>query len=148
MSLCQSETRSSNKCSKCPQQQLSKPARRPHRTSSVALTFDADRRDRTSVMVSPTESRSDWAELAEMQYTRRTTSDSCMLSPEHEWSVVGSWDLHGLVACKVISTRQQNSAPVDWSVDEDAPSRRLADSVASQIGRDIKFNCLVQPKLI
>ena len=106
------QTSSSKKCSKCPQQQLSKPARRPHRTSSVASTFNADRRERTSVTVSQTESRSDWAELAEMQYrpTRRTTSDSCMLSPELEWSVVGSWDLHGLVACKVISTRQQNSA--------------------------------------
>jgi len=36
VSLCHSKTRSSKKCSDCPQQQLSKPARGPHRTSSVA----------------------------------------------------------------------------------------------------------------
>jgi len=42
VSLCHSKTSSSLNCLKCPQQQLSKPARRPHRTSSAASTFDAD----------------------------------------------------------------------------------------------------------
>ena len=36
VSLCHSETSPSKKCSKCPQQQLSKPTWRSHRTSSVA----------------------------------------------------------------------------------------------------------------
>ena len=38
------KTSSSSKCLQCSQQQFSKPARRPHRTSSVASTFNADRR--------------------------------------------------------------------------------------------------------
>ena len=43
MSLCSSKRSSSDKCLECPQQQLSKLAWRPHRTGSVASTFDADR---------------------------------------------------------------------------------------------------------
>jgi len=43
VSLCRSKTSSSDKCLECPQQQPSKLAWRPHRTSSVASTFDADR---------------------------------------------------------------------------------------------------------
>jgi len=43
VSLCRSKTSSSDKCLECPQQQPSKLAWRPHRTGSVASTFDADR---------------------------------------------------------------------------------------------------------
>ena len=58
VSLCHSNTSSSNKCLKCPQQQLGKPARRPYHTSSAASTFDADRREWTSVVVWPIDEKS------------------------------------------------------------------------------------------
>ena len=106
--------------SKCPHQQLRKPARSPQRTSSVASTFDAERQERTSVIVWPTaeKSRSDWAELAEMQYTRRATSDSltgyslacCLQNSSGRSQLAGTCIALYVVACKVISTRQQNSA--------------------------------------
>ena len=52
-------------------------ARRPHLTSSIASTFDADNRDLASVIVWPTEekSHSDCAELADIQRRRRVTCD-------------------------------------------------------------------------
>ena len=48
---------------------FSNPARIPHLTNSIASTLSAERRDRMSVIVWPTDekSRSDCAELAEMQ---------------------------------------------------------------------------------
>jgi len=53
------------------------PACKPHLTSSIDSTLAVDSRDLTSVIVWPTEvSRSDCAELAEMQYTRRAASAS------------------------------------------------------------------------
>ena len=57
--------------------QSNSPARRPHLTSSIASTFDADNRDLASVIVWPTEekSRSDCAELADIQSRRRATCD-------------------------------------------------------------------------
>lgn len=57
--------------------QCNSPARRPHLTSSIASTFDADNRDLASVTVWPTEekSRSDCAELADIQRRRRATCD-------------------------------------------------------------------------
>ena len=57
MSLCHSKTRSSKKCSKCPQQHLGKPARRPHRTSSVAgpnPTHQKPKKSRPNPWVNPT----------------------------------------------------------------------------------------------
>ena len=54
-----------------------KPQRLPQRTISIASTFVGLSLERTSVIVCPTaeKSRSDWAELAEMQRTRLATSD-------------------------------------------------------------------------
>ena len=54
----------------------------PERTSSNASTFSADRRDRVSVTVRPTDekSRSDWAELADTHKKRLAVKD-----------IIGSW---------------------------------------------------------
>ena len=55
----------------------SKPALFPQRSSSTASTRLGPRLDRMSVIVCPTDekSRSDWAELADMQRTRRAVAD-------------------------------------------------------------------------
>jgi len=111
----------------------SRPARNPQRISSIDSTLSADRRDLLSVIVWPTaeKSRSDCAELAEMQNTRRATCDRtgksfwfCLQKSSGLSQAPGTCIP---LYCASSSRPENMTGPLGWwPVEDDAPSLRLA----------------------
>jgi len=110
--------------------QSNSPARRPHLTSSIASTFDADKRDLASVMVWPTaeKSRSDCAELADIQRRRRATWDRMGKSFSCSFQYCSGLALAAGTRSAMYRASSSVTDRLDWlgavDVASDPPSRR------------------------